>query len=121
MNEMFTHKKAIKSDTVKQFVVDSFDECIFLDKQFDEALLGYVESFEKTVPLYDKDICINILMDDGMTWEEAVEYYDYNIVSAYHGEGTPSYATVMKSNKKEEFTHKTKNNKNVVEVIKIFD
>ena len=34
---------------------------------------------------------LDILIDDGMTYEEAVEYFEYNIVGAYLGERTPTF------------------------------
>ena len=40
---------------------------------------------------YSKAERISELVKDGMDEEEAVEYYDYNIVGAYMGEFTPIY------------------------------
>lgn len=59
---------------------------------FDEALLGVfydkVNGVYKLV--YSRDKCIEILMvRDGMTDEEANEYFDYNVEGAYVGEQTP--------------------------------
>jgi hypothetical protein len=34
-------------------------------------------------------------MEDDMTWEEAEEYYNYNIVGAYMGENTPVFLTFL--------------------------
>jgi len=38
--------------------------------------------------IYSKSKCIQILMKD-MSEEDALEYYEYNIVGAYMGEKTP--------------------------------
>jgi hypothetical protein len=42
--------------------------------------------------IYDEDKCIQILMErDGMTDEEAIEFFEFNVVGAYVGEYTPVY------------------------------
>lgn len=69
------------------------EEMLFADG-FDEALIGYVEQCTRPpVALYDFHKVIEILMED-MTYEEAMEYYDYNILGAYVGENTPAFAVM---------------------------
>jgi len=69
------------------------DEILLCDG-FDEAIIGYVEIFSKTIALYDKQKCIQILMErDNMTEEEAIDFFNYNIVGSYVGEHTPAFAT----------------------------
>jgi hypothetical protein len=42
--------------------------------------------------IYDEDKCIQILMErDGMTDEEAIEFFEFNVVGAYVGDHTPIY------------------------------
>ena len=62
---------------------------------FDEAIIGTVERFgdSEAIILYDKDKVIDILMKD-MPREDAEEYFYYNILGAYVGEGTPAFATL---------------------------
>ncbi len=63
---------------------------------FDDAIIGYVEIFSKTIALYDKEKCIETLKSrDGMTEEEAIEFFDYNVVGSYAGEYTPAFATFL--------------------------
>ena len=64
---------------------------------FDEAIIGTVERFgdSEAIILYDKEKVIQILMKD-MTREEAEEYFYYNIIGAYVGEGTPAFANIIK-------------------------
>jgi hypothetical protein len=60
---------------------------------FDEALIGSVTRCTMpSVAMYDSRICIEILMKNGMTYEEAVEYFDFNLVNAWVGENTPCFA-----------------------------
>ena len=57
---------------------------------FDDALLGVVTDFNSEARLaYSKSICIDSLVDQGMSYEEAIEYFDYNVAGAYVGEKTP--------------------------------
>ena len=63
--------------------VDGFDDCI----------CGVVERFGmESVLLYDTDTMIEKMMSqDGMSYQEAIEYFDYNIKGAWMGEGTPCF------------------------------
>ena len=76
---------------------------ILLADGFEEAFIGVVESFG-TVPkaCYNYDACIDILMQDMAdgdsppTYDEAVEYLEFNVTQAYVGEHTPAFITLMK-------------------------
>ena len=64
---------------------------------FEDAILGYVEVFSKTLVLYDKEKCINILMQrDQMTYDDAIDFFNYNVTGAYVGEYTPAFATFLR-------------------------
>lgn len=59
---------------------------------FSDAYLGYVcNHHHKQVAVYDYLKCVEILMEDGMTEEEATEYLEYNTLSAYVGENGPLF------------------------------
>jgi hypothetical protein len=61
---------------------------------FDDAFVGTtISAFgRKQVALYDYDKCILILMNDNhMNEEDAIEYFDYNVIGAWVGEGTPIF------------------------------
>ncbi|UPI12958.1 hypothetical protein [Bacillus phage SBSphiJ5] len=84
---------------MKEYISEGNDTMLFVDG-FDEALLGLVNiagpngSYEAA--LYDKDLCISILMKrDDMTEEEAIEYFEYNVANAYVGRGTPAFASIV--------------------------
>jgi hypothetical protein len=63
---------------------------------FDEALIGIGERCcMEHVAVYDRDKMIEILMED-MSEEEAIEYYEFNILGAWISEHTPILLTVMK-------------------------
>jgi len=54
--------------------------------EFDNAIVG-VDNMGRLV--YDINKMISILVNDDMTEEEAQEYLDFNVLSAYVGELTP--------------------------------
>jgi len=63
---------------------------------FDEAILGVVQRMGIQAICYDQDKVIDILMErDGMTYEEAVEYFEFNIAGAWVGESTPFFLETM--------------------------
>jgi len=54
---------------------------------FENAILGVEE--HSMVLIYSVNKCIEILMEQGMTYEEALEYFSFNVSGAYMGEKTP--------------------------------
>lgn len=79
-------------------LADSYNEEMLFADGFDDALIGIVEQFGRPpVALYSYDMCITILMErDGMEEDEAIEFFDYNVIGAYLGENTPAFATLMR-------------------------
>ena len=61
---------------------------------FEKALVGYAQRFHAVIALYDRQRCIEILVErDGMTHDEAEEFLEFNTIGAWVGEGTPAFAT----------------------------
>ena len=59
---------------------------------FDDAIVGICHSFGKEpVVCYNQKRVLDNLISQGMTEEEAQEYFDYNIIGAYVGERTPCF------------------------------
>lgn len=60
---------------------------------FDEAIIGMVDRINLgPVVAYDVNKMLEIMVErDGMTYEDAMEYFDYNILGAWLGENTPVY------------------------------
>ena len=74
--------------TKKEQIADLNPEALFADG-FDDALLGYnADSF---CAVYDYTNCLDILHKQDMTPEEAHEYMEFNVVSAFVGDFTPSF------------------------------
>lgn len=57
----------------------------------DEAVIGWEENSGRLI--YSVTKCIDCLMEQGMTDEEATEYFYYNVSCAYVGEQTPIFCT----------------------------
>lgn len=63
---------------------------------FDDAIIGMDMNSEVYRVVYGVEKMIFILMHrDSMSEEEALEYLEYNVFSAYLGEGTPIYIYQM--------------------------
>ena len=62
---------------------------------FDEAIIGMAERLGLgPVVAYNVEKMIAIMIErDGMTYEEALEYYNFNILGAWMGEFTPIFIT----------------------------
>ena len=56
---------------------------------FDDAVIGIDEHSMRLI--YSVSKCIEILKED-MNTEEAIEYFNYNVHSAYVGEFTPIWS-----------------------------
>ena len=62
---------------------------------FDEAIIGMAERINLgPVVAYSVEKIIEILMSrDEMSYEDAYEYYNFNIVGAWMGDNTPVFIT----------------------------
>ena len=60
---------------------------------FDEAIIGMAERINLgPVVAYDVEKMLQIMIErDGMTYEEALEFFDYNIKGAWMGDFTPIF------------------------------
>ncbi len=65
------------------------EEDILIADGFNKAIIGIDQNTSRIIYSYTK--IIQILMEDDMTREDAIEYFQYNIQSAWIGEKTPIY------------------------------
>jgi len=61
---------------------------------FDKAIVGVVHRMDTMAICYDKNKVIEILMED-MSYEDAIEYFEFNIAGAWVGESTPFFLETM--------------------------
>ena len=83
--------------SIREWLTEHNEDILTADG-FDYALIGVCErAGQPIIAVYDKEKCINLLIErDEMTEEEAEEYFNYNIVGAYVGENTPCFITLHK-------------------------
>ena len=70
-------------------------EALLLDPQedFEHCLIGVARRFSAVVALYDQAKVLEVYRKrDGMTHEGAIEFFEFNTVGAWMGEGTPVFA-----------------------------
>jgi len=81
----------MNQDLVDQIESDNRDEprSIVLEprSRFDSAIIGY----ENKRVVYSEEAIIQIYMEDGMSMDDAIEFYEFNTKGAYMGEYTPIY------------------------------
>ena len=79
---------------IREELAEHNEEMLFLDppEQFDKCLVGVVNRYGmEPVACYDYEKIIDMLMEDGCTHEEAIDYFEYNIIGAWVGESTPAF------------------------------
>jgi hypothetical protein len=76
--------------------VSQWNEDALLADGFEDAIVGICERFGAVpVVAYDREKCIEILMErDSMDYEEAMEFFGFNVEEAYVGDGTPVFLTL---------------------------
>lgn len=69
------------------------EKIIFLEgPDFDAALVGIIERYgQPRILCYDYQKVLKVLVKQGMTEEEAVEWWDFNIIGAWMGDETPCF------------------------------
>jgi len=78
-------------DSVKRWI-SGFNENAVLASGFEDAFIGIGRQFNRSIAVYDRQKCIDILINrDGMDFEQAEEYFQYNVQGAYVGEDTPIF------------------------------
>ncbi len=58
------------------------DADVYLMDEYANALVGYTESNGVVKAVYNYDRCITCLVKQGMSRNEAVEYFEYNTIGA---------------------------------------
>jgi hypothetical protein len=71
--------------------LEEIEESTLLMDGFDEAFIGWSRRInEPLLAVYSYDGLIKVCTErDGMSFDEAVEYVDFNVVGAWVGEQTP--------------------------------
>ena len=89
------NEKLTLRQKLERFAHDEGVEFIFFDG-FDDALVGWVGGVEvEPRVLYDGGKCLQILEQQGMTRDEALEYFEFNVGTLYAGPTTPIFVWAL--------------------------
>ena len=78
-------------------IAENYPDALLLDPEyFDDAIVGIIHDFNRTAVCYSESKIIELLMsEDKMDYDEAVEYYQYNILGAWMGDWSPMYLETL--------------------------
>jgi hypothetical protein len=76
---------------------DSEDEMLTMDG-FDCCIVGVVERMgHPPIICYDREKVIKKHMEEGMSYDEAEEFFEFNQIGAWVGDSTPCFLTFAAS------------------------
>jgi hypothetical protein len=67
------------------------EENVMFADGLEEAFMGIGYHFNTPIAIYSKSKAIQCFIDQGMDEEQALEYFDYNVVGANVGDKTPIF------------------------------
>lgn len=76
--------------TIRERLAELNPSALFADG-FDDALVGIVQQFNRYLALYDYEKCVDVLVKDDMSRDEAEEHMSFNVTGAWVGESTPCF------------------------------
>ncbi len=87
-----------KWEEIKERLAEENPDALYADG-FNDALIGYAGIYvalangceKRYLAVYDVDQCIEVLMKQNMTHEEAEEYFSFNVEGSYMGSNTPIF------------------------------
>ena len=75
---------------IKDLYGDDEPRILFADG-YDKAIAGVILDGERTRVVYTTEKILSILMEQGMTYDEASEFFDFNVAGSNMGVYTPLY------------------------------
>ena len=82
--------------TKKQEIIENYGEEILMMDGYDDCIIGVVEQFGRPpIVCYNRELVIRKLMDEGMSEEESIEFFEYNQIGAWVGDYTPCFITLL--------------------------
>ena len=80
-----------EKENVRERLAEYFGDDLLFADSIDGAIIGVAVGCDSGRVAYDTNKMAEILIQQGMTEEEAWEYLEFNTFSAYVGENTPLY------------------------------
>jgi hypothetical protein len=82
----------LKPNYMLDKILEWFPDDQFLKADgFDDAIIGFDESSMRLI--YSVSKCIDILIQEDMSEEDAIEHFEYNVKCAWVGDQTPIWCT----------------------------
>ena len=73
-----------------EMIIENYSEETFLIADgFDEAVIGFEAKSGRLI--YSSKTCLEILVEEGMSYDDALEHFEYNVTGSYVGEQTPIF------------------------------
>lgn len=86
---------ALSPEDIKQKLAEENPNALTADG-FDSCLVGICYRFgQEPLACYDQQKCIEKLMQDGMSREEAIEFFEFNVIGSGVGETTPVFVDLF--------------------------
>jgi len=94
MPDQKTHFSSRSTDEMMKWINENFEKVLY-PSGFENCILGVAERFGgPPIVVLDLEKMLATLEEQGMNHDEALEYFEYNILGAYVGEETPVYMHV---------------------------
>lgn len=82
---------------IEEQLAEENPDALLLDG-FDNAIVGIVRRINLCVVAYDSDKCVECLVrDEEMSYDDAIEWFEYNVRGAFVGEHTPVFIESIKN------------------------
>jgi len=97
LGRTFTSKKAMDEfEDIRERLNESNPGALLADG-YEDALIGFTERFgEEPQALYDREKVIQIMVANGMSEDEAEEFFSYNVVGT-GGDNVPTFAVITRN------------------------
>lgn len=79
--------------TLREQIAQDYPDLLVLEPEyFDGAIIGLAQRIGMDVVCYDKEKVLELLcVKEEMTYEDAIEHFEYNIIGSWVGDTTPVF------------------------------
>ena len=83
-------KKLTVDEWIEKLTIDESEEVLKMNG-FEHCIVGLAEMGSSKFFIYDKNKVISELIGEDMSEQDAIEYYEFNILGGYVGSSTPAF------------------------------
>lgn len=79
--------------SLRETIAEDYPDLLVLEPEyFDDAIIGLAQRIGMDVVCYDKEKVLELLcVKEGMTYEDAIEHFEFNIIGSWVGDTTPVF------------------------------